>query len=329
MKDELQQIKEDMLKEHRVMTLNQWIKVDDNPIQRDTIRHAKSAVKKHLKEASITHYEVSAAETADGQLFKLDGHTRAYLWKHKQLDRMLDKVSVTVYKVKTIEDAKNLYRQFDNQDAAENAQDRFSGALRPYGVTFKSKLLSSAGIISGLYRLSYPGRRNQDIYEIMGAWVDVLVEIDNMNINAKANSGLLSAMVINFAQDGDKAKTFWRRFFLDQGIRTEEGRDGVEALHRWLDHRNDGVSRATQDNIMGRALTCYEYFQKGIMFKPRKDPHAMDLTPYLKWSNDFMRSKGVDIGFNIDMFKTKIKEREYKNAWRLKQKLKENRGVIS
>lgn len=68
------------LQRHAKMSLHQWLQVPDNPRQRDTIRHATKAAKDHLSEPSLTHLEVSAAELPNGELLKLDGHTRSYLW---------------------------------------------------------------------------------------------------------------------------------------------------------------------------------------------------------------------------------------------------------
>ena len=83
---------------HIEMSIEEWIKVKDCPTQRNTEIHAKSARKKNLKESSITHSQVSAAQVkTKGNMYKLDGHTRAYLWSEKILIPNFEQVSVTLY----------------------------------------------------------------------------------------------------------------------------------------------------------------------------------------------------------------------------------------
>ena len=60
------------------MKIEEWIHVPDNPVQRNTEEHARRA--RHLFNPSPTHAVAAMAELPDGQRFKLDGHTRAYLW---------------------------------------------------------------------------------------------------------------------------------------------------------------------------------------------------------------------------------------------------------
>ncbi len=65
------------------MLVEDWIKVTPNPIQRDTEKHAAKA--KHLLTPHPTHSVVHAAELPNGKLIKLDGHTRALIWKRKDV----------------------------------------------------------------------------------------------------------------------------------------------------------------------------------------------------------------------------------------------------
>ena len=64
----------------RRLSLKQWTAIPSNPLQRDEIRHGKYAVKHHLDEAVGGHIVVHAACLPNGMYFKLDGHTRNYLW---------------------------------------------------------------------------------------------------------------------------------------------------------------------------------------------------------------------------------------------------------
>lgn len=68
---------------YRKMLVEDWIKVEDNPIQRDTEKHAAKA--KHLMTPHPSHSFVFAAELPNGKLIKLDGHTRALMWRRKDV----------------------------------------------------------------------------------------------------------------------------------------------------------------------------------------------------------------------------------------------------
>ena len=81
------------------MGVRQWVNVPDNPRQRDTVRHANKAKRKHLKEADEAHGIVFAA-MLDGEItWKLDGHTRAYLWDTGELELPKGKLTVVCFNV--------------------------------------------------------------------------------------------------------------------------------------------------------------------------------------------------------------------------------------
>ena len=135
------------------MKVHEWIAVEDNPIQRDTERHAAKA--KHLLTPLPTHYFVFAAELPGGTLIKLDGHTRALMWKRGDIPYPLDgKVTVGIVPVKTRAEAEVMYKTFDSKDALETMRDKVSGAFNRFGFEPKSALMQQGNIVQGL-RIAY------------------------------------------------------------------------------------------------------------------------------------------------------------------------------
>lgn len=319
MQEQLSGLKEELLKTDESMTITKWIRVADCPIQRNTEKHAKFAANNHLKEPSITHYQVYAARLPNGKTYKLDGHTRALLWKQKKLARMIPNVSVTVFHVKTLDDVYEMYTHFDNANAAENTKDRFHGALRAHGVKVNSSLCQTGGMTTGIYFWAYPVRKHgaqNAIYDIIEPWIPCVQQIDDLGFTSYGNnSGIIAAMLITFARDGNDAKKFWQRYGQMQGIKTIEGRDGVEALTHWMDHRNEN-GRVTSEECCARAITCYEYFQTNMFFPVGRTPQKYDLLPFRKLALEFMAENGCDMEFDLAEFVTAKAKRDHNTAYK-------------
>ena len=110
-----------------VMDVDDFIKIQDNPIQRDTVRHAKKASKFHLKKYHDSHRVVAIGRLIGSKIqWKVDGHTRAYLWAMIGEDGLTapKTVFVDVYHVKDEKEVVELYRCFDNRNAVETNIDQ-------------------------------------------------------------------------------------------------------------------------------------------------------------------------------------------------------------
>ena len=91
------------------MSVDEWIKVKANPRQRDTEKHAAKA--KHLLTPSPDHAHVSAARLPNETLVKLDGHTRALLWKRGTVP------ALRIYQLTTILRDRNEMLEFKHSSA--------------------------------------------------------------------------------------------------------------------------------------------------------------------------------------------------------------------
>ena len=120
------------------MTPQDWAEVSNNPRQRNTEDHARRA--KHLLAYSPEHPIVKMAVLPDGRRFKLDGHTRSYLWSTGVVEAP-KWVMVDVFRCRTLKDVEMLYEHYDNRLAAENARDVLAGAARKLGLEFNTTLM--------------------------------------------------------------------------------------------------------------------------------------------------------------------------------------------
>jgi len=135
-----------------LMSVKNFIKIMDNPLQRDTPSHAAKAKKLHLKSYHPSHAKVSIAKNGS-QLWKLDGHTRAFLWQSGEL-LAPDMLSADTYPVKDKAEAIELYKHFDNQNAVETVSDKISGVVKLMGIkNTKISFLRNIGIRNAIATL--------------------------------------------------------------------------------------------------------------------------------------------------------------------------------
>ena len=204
--------------EHIKMSIDEWIHIEDNPIQRNTEKHARIAIRKHLRRSALTHQEVSAVKIIDSDaVYKLDGHTRAYLWKYRSLVPNFKEVNVTLYIVKEKQHVFDLYKQFDNLYAAEDVKQKLSGIYHLYQLRPESQLIRQGALVSAL-KYIYTTSMNTpltsvDIYNVAPPFLALLMQIDTCDFNYKKVKGcLLVVLLLSVIIDGDKALTFWRNY---------------------------------------------------------------------------------------------------------------------
>ncbi len=263
------------------MTPLQWSQVRDNPIQRDTERRANKAASGHLSRPSPTHNIVHAARLPNGELVKLDGHTRSLLWSDGRLPSP-ESVQVVTYEANDIEEAEELYKQFDSPDATENASDRLSGAFRLHGIQPTSRLLLVGGITSAL-TLMDTARRS--VYENVGEWRDELVLLDQIDAPpAVMPVPLIVAALMSIRKHGRRALDFWRLYCSGGGTRIDGQSCGVDELTRIVAdlraRRQLAAGYNARLNQAGRALSCCDMWLDGRTYAGTAKPK--DIRKYLQ-----------------------------------------------
>lgn len=247
----------------KMISVDEFIPIPDNPRQRDTERHAAKAVRRHLKKLSPSHCCVAIASIGGVPVCKLDGHTRAFLWKSGSLEKPKGALIATVFEVRSIEEATELYTHFDNSDAVEGSVDKLSGACRESGVDLKSGLLSRHTFnvaIKFAHQLRSGGPASE--YEIVPKWAKAIQTVDRWNLPANPfrGSGLISLMFIAVASESfqpDTLQEFFTKYAKDMGQKNGKLRDGVQALKEHMDSRRISNQMTGYENIFD--MMCKGY----------------------------------------------------------------------
>lgn len=289
------------------MMVSDWIAVEDNPIQRDTERHAAKA--KHLKVFHPTHSVVSAAELPSGKLIKLDGHTRALMWRRKEIPAPTQ-VTVVCYQVKDKAEAESLYKDFDSRAALETTADKVSGAYNKHNFDPQSDLLLSGNIVSGL-RMAYgvliggtvktftaggAGERGEkskdrrsekqletiraDEYFLINEWSYELHMLDGFKLaRGQITSGIIGAFLVSARKYGHKVTPFWTGVFGNGGSRTGGQMDGVQAVHELILSSKGKSGRMHTADMAARSLNALEKWLKEEWLT--SSPRPIDTAGYL------------------------------------------------
>lgn len=256
------------------MSLEDFIKIPSNPIQRDTKLHAAKAVNYHLSSKAVTHAKVSIAKSKTGQ-WKLDGHTRAFLWKSGELSSP-NVLSVDVYPVEDKAEAIELYKHFDNAQAAESVSDKVSGALRFMKILNYNKFaVRGAGIVNALSALNgsldiYIPR--QDVLRLMLPWSKELKVFINQHWVSNSSHGkpgvpaaVTLAFLVTIKMYGTDSLGFWDAYYNDSASQTlKSGRSGAQAAIDWIKKaRKDDLITGRQNTVRNAEalIRAYHFYR--------------------------------------------------------------------
>jgi len=261
------------------MPVSEWVAIVDHPRQRDTVRQAAKGHWKLARRArgpiAESHRWVVAAEL-DGKLYKVDGHTRGYLWNLGKLKKPTS-VYVTVYRCKTRAELIDLYGTFDSQAAVEKQQDRVTGAMRQLHLNFQSKRLRYGAITDALSIAIRGVARGKDafgkqyeefdVYEAMEFFTPELRLLDAVDPQPEIfHTGVIAAALLALALDA-RTIEFLLKISRPMGKKTlEPPFDPMQGI-RWLmkNTRQEGTGRAkiTQEDICATVLGAVEIWKKG------------------------------------------------------------------
>lgn len=266
------------------MNTQDFIKIPDNPIQRDTIRRAAvySRPGGHLEQLHPTMLRVSIAQTAGGKkVWKLDGHTRAHLWESEAM-QVPDKVFVDVFEVQNEQQAMDYYLNFDSPLAHESGQDRLSGALRYHKFQPQHKaMFKSTGLIRAIDYLIFPKAwkdiKHLSMVQKVKPWLSTMRVMDSMEsfyLGGHFPSVITAAMMLSVRRDSTGALEFWQLYHDDAGKKHAKTMDGVQrARELFAEWRNPttiemykNARRAAFSSVTPKFLHCYEQWMDGKRF---------------------------------------------------------------
>jgi hypothetical protein len=279
------------------LSIDSWIAVEDNPVQRNTEARLHKA--KHLREYHPTHRLVHMVELPDGKRIKLDGHTRALSWKsNRRLAPPDGNVTAHCIFVKDRARAEELYFHYDNPRAAETAVDRVSGGYRKTEFSPQSPMLKAANIATAL-RIATAHVRNaseksmvlEDTHNHVSEWVNELRILDSLEPSANRLIGpfLIAALLTLRNRPGPVMQDFWKRYCSNQGSKDGLVCDAVQALEitRSRSKEKKMAGRQAIATLSATAVSCAESFYKGHSYSGRRiAPRETTLSKYGFWNKN-------------------------------------------
>lgn len=247
----------------KYVSVQQWADdFKDHPIQRNTAKRAKKTLKTHLKEAHVVHQHVVGA-LYDNQLYKVDGHTRSYLWTNNLLDRPSE-VIVTLFEVKTYQELITIFKCYDNKSAAETTADIYYGACRNIQFEAKSALVKRGGI-STVFQLITGLKDACDIINYTEVLLPAIKKVDDLMFSTKYSVAAYTAMLLTFLsskciEDDLLIANFWQNINNNIGRKDEFGIDAhqgaIETIAFYKTYKS--ISRqALNETLCSLLLACY------------------------------------------------------------------------
>lgn len=262
------------------LTPEEWYAVPDCPRQRNTEERVKKVLRGHLKHASLTQANVAAARLPDGQLIKLDGHTRAYLWEHGLLARP-ERVVVTVIPAKNMDEVLEMYTHYDNSGATEHLADQLSGAMREHSVLLHSGCLSSlyASSLRQVNSLAFSDK-GMDLYDIVGRWKPFLLTIDALQYG-RVLAAVQTILLLSFLRYANNkqvhdVRLFWDQFFAGAKASQERCWLPSEALRHVLNmEKKKGAGSQSTDRWMRYTVLALERHMAKKLYRGKDEPRAL------------------------------------------------------
>lgn len=292
------------------MTVQWLLKLPDHPRQRDTAKHAKKAKKHHLANPFATHSVVTVVRY-QGKWWKVDGHTRALLWKEGVL-KQPHRVVAMRYECDTKEEFNQLYIAHNNKYATETNSDLAYGRLRELGLPkIQNTLASQAAYVARtLFRLQTGTEKFPDGMQLdaMMMWLAQYRHFNNCVANKKRRKTHSAFTVAEFMTHrkygAENSDEFWEKFHAHEGNRLDGESDAVDALLRVHDRRKaHGISRRGargSDNtivLIGLALRYFEGYRKDQWYKRPSSVLRND-----KYAYSYMQKAFGRIDLSVDGF---------------------------
>jgi hypothetical protein len=291
------------------MSLGQWAKVADNPIQKKgrAARPNIGHLRKYVREHSIVRMGV----LPNGQEFKIEGHTRNYIWQFAPwlVDLIPDRVQVEVFPCKNFKEAAERFRRVDNKSAVKNAADEMHGSFKLIGVETNSKFFQTASNIKAALSYAYEvlhkavwhaavNIKKVAIDEQVAAFKDALTALDAIDVNrSKLTAPLIMAFLLAHTKHGDKIVPFFKK--INEG--THGQRKGKKycpiAMLESKRDKHKGGGRTDHIALAAIALGVLDTYMEGNYTDP-------EYVPPIKMCN------ANPVGLDLYLLKKKSKRRD-------------------
>ena len=224
------------------LTVEAWISLPDHPHHRHVAQHANAIHLQHARQAkgavaSLLSHVVAACW--EGVYYKVDGHTRGYLWQCGALPRP-DRVHVTIYRVGSRTELDALYATFDISTALKTGYDQVLAGFRDCGLQLQSARLKQGFLsdalniaLRGVPRdLQDPVSLDLDIYRAVAVFKTELELLDGIDPQPSPFfSGVVAAALLGLALFKTKpVLDFFVRLNREEGQRKRGRSDPVDAV---------------------------------------------------------------------------------------------------
>lgn len=266
------------------MSVDDFLQIERNPHQRcERLRTNKL----HLRKLVPAHSGVDIAIMPDGSLYKLNGHTRAFMWGKNKLERPKYLV-VNVYSCETLDQVTDYYEHFDNNAAAKKGADTMQSGAHKAGVEFKTSWLKAGKYASMLsLACTHAGisLKMTPKIDLVGKFKRELVLFDAIPDLKRDNFkiGFGAGALLALRKHGASAVDFIDAFNKGLGVNHRGQKNAVQFLTEYLAEKRAAKRLAgIQANIEHCAffLACFERFRNGDK-RLTKRPTPPDLKTYL------------------------------------------------
>ncbi len=293
-----------------VMSVEKFCNLPDHPKQRNTMRRAikYSRPGKHLAKAHHMHMLVQAVQFK-GKIYKLDGHTRAVLWKNGKLEPFSNDVSVIMHQVDNEDDFINFYDAVDNPMPPKKSTDRIYSALKLKGIIGKNLLAAEAhGLTSAMREMTPDYKHELDMVPLVTTWLPDIKALDSIkNLTTKIMpSSFITGFLMCYRyarqnkKDAASVISLFRAYTDKNNSILNEGKmNAVYALHRlretaekekllchvrnngwiaakifkiWLHYKEHGMQPCISSLPYASNITSREFLSKNCDFSDYKPP---------------------------------------------------------
>lgn len=269
---------------------SEWLSIADCPFQRNTAERAKSA--DHLKNFDDSHRRVALAVLPNGDRYKVDGHTRAFVWSKGLANGVPSPLTLTadIYKCagRDRETLGALYDRFDSRNSVQTTADITHSAANELNLAFSSPMLQRdryAGALKRLYNITngYSDGRAGDAkftYTVIHYFSEELRLFDSSHPKHNDyNCALVMAAILTFMRYGKLAVPFWVKYGENAGFKSDAGVDGVQAmrnLHGAIRQKRQNGTAHDIENL-GRAVNAFERYRERDLYTSKSGiPYPKD-----------------------------------------------------
>jgi hypothetical protein len=252
------------------MKMNKFFKLEDCPMQRSTEIRAPKASKQHLSIPHLVQYDV-AVGILNNKMYKVDGHTRSFLWQMGHLPILQEDLDVAVWHVETLDELLYIYKTYDNKYAAETSNDIISGLFRLNDIK-QSKSWKTPFSLTASLKLAHSIMHPNQSRTMESAIIDLQIPIQIINDSnigsGRPGAGLLAAMYILVDRDGKSAIEFFKKLLSNDGKKENKRMDSIQALIETLNYLKTQKlhTEVSKNTICRYTLFAYESHLSGKMY---------------------------------------------------------------